>query len=69
MKEGDSYTIVLTIKGTLTEDLKELLEQDYPDDNFTGAIHRCLVDELGKGRLGALCRESNVSFTNIKNKP
>ena len=66
MVEGDAFTVVLTIKGTLTKDLKDLLSQTYPDKTFVDAIHICLTEELNRGLLGRLCEESTVSFTNIK---
>ena len=66
MREGDSYTIVLTVNGKLTSRLKEALEQKYPDSNAINGIQNMINDAFSNGDLGVLQAESNVSFTKLK---
>jgi hypothetical protein len=65
MKEGEHFTIVLTIKGTLTKDLKEVLQVNYPDDSFVEAIQKLITEEFSTGELSKVSEEATVSFTNV----
>ncbi len=65
MKEGEHFTIVLTIKGTLTKDLKEVLQVNYPDDSFVEAVQKLITEEFSTGELSKVSEDATVSFTNV----
>ncbi len=68
MKEGDSYTFVLTVNGTLTSKLKEVLEQEYPDNNSINGIQNMVMDTFRDGNLKILHAKPYVSFTSLKER-
>jgi len=68
VKEGDSYTFVLTVNGTLTAELKEVLEQEYPDSSSINGIQDMVMDTFKDGNLKPLHAKPYVSFTSLKEK-
>ena len=65
MVQGDTFTVVITVGGTLTSELKEKLNQEHPDKTFVKAIESCLENALSTGILEDICEEVNISYTNV----
>ena len=63
MVEGDSFNVILTVKGTLTKNLHEFLKRTYPDDSIVIAIQNCIADEIMSSGLGEFCEIPEVSYT------